>query len=109
MLYHHVRGDLCPGSGFPPLEREDARLEALSIDSAALARKLGAELIALYDARANFIPPALVQRYGDATALASRLRRRLDRHRAWPKRFANQIARQGWGDPPPAYLLERAK
>ena len=107
ILHHHVQGVPCPGAGFPPIEQDDARLESVVAEAAELNRTLALELARLYEARANWIDPALVRRSLDASTTFNRLRRRLDRHRNWPARFARQMETQGWGDPPPDYLLNR--
>lgn len=62
------------------------------------------ELAELFERRANWIEPRLYSDLLAATIEANRLGRRLSRHRAWPARFARQMERQGWGDPPPTYL-----
>lgn len=105
--FHHVAGSPCPGAGFPPIEQTDADLERMAAEAEADLAAVRAELAALYDRRANWIDPALLHRRDALWAFSGRLRRRLDRHRAWPDRFARQMARQGWGDPPPDYLLRR--
>jgi hypothetical protein len=107
ILHHHVRDQLCPGVGFVPIEQDDARLEAVAREAQARDRALTRELAALYERRANYIDPALLDACGRAVALSARLDRRLARHRAWPARFARQMERDGWGDPPPDYLRQR--
>lgn len=107
IAHHHVRGRACPGIGHPPIERDDAALTQRAADQAELADELGRELADLYARRANFIPPDLSARYGEALTEARRLHRRLRRHRLWPERFRRQMETQGWGDPPPAYLRDR--
>jgi len=105
--HHHVRAVTCPGVGFPPIEQDDARLEALARETRAREVELTGQLRALYDARANFIDPALTRAICEALSAARRLEQRLARHRAWPERFNRQMERQGWGDPPPEYLRAR--
>lgn len=107
ILMHHVRGLPCPGTGFPPIEIDDSRLETLLVEVEAAERVALNELVVLYDQRANYIDPALIRRYGDLSAQSARIQRRIARHRAWPQRFERQMERQGWGYPPPAYLLAR--
>jgi hypothetical protein len=107
IAHHHVRGQPCLGVGFLPIEQDDARLEAVAREAEARDRALTRELAALYERRANYIDPALIDACGRAVALSLRLERRLARHRAWPARFARQMERQGWGDPPPDYLRQR--
>jgi hypothetical protein len=107
LLFHHVRGVPCLGAGFPPIEESDARLAELAAELALAERAAGRELAALYDRRANWIDPALVARRHDLGKRADSLARRLKRHRSWPERFARQMERDGWGMPPPAYLLTR--
>ena len=109
ILHHHVRGTPCPGAGFPPIEQDDARLVEVLRWADATDAACSRELAALYDRRANYIDPALLERAGRAITMKLRLQRRLDRHRAWPQRFARQMERQGWGNPPPAYLVDRAE
>lgn len=105
--HHHVRSEVCPGAGFPPIEQEDSRLETVLREIEAREAELTGQLRALYDARANYIDPALTRAISEALSAARRLERRLSRHRAWPERFRRQMERQGWGDPPPQYLVDR--
>lgn len=105
--FHHVRGLVCAGAGFPPIEQEDARLEACRDE---IRRRFGVAqfgLKVLRDARANFIPPELLAERDRLEHELERLDRRLRRHRNWPARFRRQMERHGWGQPPPRYLLER--
>lgn len=104
---HHVRSAPCPGAGHPPIEQSDARLVSLIPETDDQARAAYAEIAALTERRVNWIDPALYRIGADASRLRDRLSRRLARHRAWPERFRRQMERQGWGDPPPAYLIER--
>lgn len=107
VLHHHVHGRPCPGIGFPPIEQDDARLvEVLAIAQAA-DKQYSIELAGLFERRANYIDPALIDRASYAVSLSLRLERRLARHRAWPQRFARQMEKQGWGSPPPDYLAAR--
>lgn len=108
ILHHHVRGAVCPGTGFPPIEQDDARLVQVLADAVALDRACARELAALFDRRANYIDPALIDRASRAVSLALQLERRLARHRAWPDRFRRQMETKGWGSPPPQYLIDRA-
>jgi hypothetical protein len=105
--FHHVAGVPCEGAGFPPLEVDDGRLAQLAAEAWASYRKACDEVRALEERRANWIDPRLTARLYADLAKWSRLTRRLDRHRAWPDRFRRQMDRQGYGLPPPAYLVER--
>lgn len=107
LVVHHARGDLCPGSGHPPIERDDARLAEVVEAREREAERLGRRLADLRDRRANYVAPGLIEAERRAVRDALRLRRRLDRHRRWPDRFRREMDRQGWGDPPPRYLVER--
>ncbi|MFY9350644.1 MAG: hypothetical protein WBL20_17120 [Sphingobium sp.] len=107
MAHHHVRAQTCPGTGFPPIEQDDGRLVQLLAETQEQGRRLTRELAAFYDRRANYIDPALIAACSRAVSLSLQLERRLTRHRAWPARFARQMERQGWGDPPPDYLRQR--
>jgi hypothetical protein len=107
MLFHNVRGSPCLGVGFPPIERTDSRLAELADETAIATRDAARELSELRERRANWIDPALVVRVSTLATLRDRLRRRLDRNRAWPARFARQMEQRGWGDPPPDYLTAR--
>lgn len=109
ILHHYVGGEPCPGLGYPPIEESDARLEQYTVAVAIVASDLLGDLAALFDARANYIDPALIKRYGAASALATKIERRLERHRAWPERYRRQMERQGWGSPPPDYLIKRER
>lgn len=82
-------------------------MAAVLREAEAADRECLRELASLYERRANYIDPALVERAGRAVSMKLCLERRLQRHRTWPQRFARQMERQGWGNPPPAYLLER--
>lgn len=108
IAHHHVQSHPCPGIGHPPIEQDDAALISRAAERAEAAERLGRELAALYASRANWIDPALKEAHLIALTEARRLHRRLRLHHGWPERFARQMARQGWGDPPPAYLIERA-
>lgn len=101
---HHVRGKLCGGVGAPPIEQSDNRLEECAEAASAREAALVAELAELLERRANYIEPRIYADLLDASRAARRLERRLRRHRDWPRRFARQMVRQGWGDPPPAYM-----
>lgn len=103
--HHHVRGYACEGIGYPPLEQSDSRLAELAAQARYEAEDGTEKLAALYQRRANWIDPKLVLHTSTARLRADKLARRLRRHRQWPVRFARQMATQGWGDPPPAYLL----
>lgn len=103
--FHNVRGVSCLGAGFPPIERDDARLVELVAEAVAADRACTRELIALIDARVNRIEPHILERSHRASQTAGRLSRRLTRHRSWPARFEREMETRGWGDPPPDYLL----
>lgn len=105
IAHHHVRGNLCAGAGFPPIEVSDARLAEVAESARQEASRISDKLLSLYEGRANWIDPALVTSAAATATHADKLTRRLERHRAWPMRFAHQMQSQGWGDPPPAYLL----
>jgi hypothetical protein len=109
MLAHYVRGLPCPGTGFPPVEQSDQRLETFLAEIRAEAEAAGAEISAAIAARANRIEPELIERSLVTDRLLRRLERRLARHRGWPARFRREMERSGYGSPPPAYLLARAE
>lgn len=103
--HHHVKGERCEGIGFPPIEQSDARLAEIALlahEDARTARRVISDLL---ERRANQIEPALIACATRAEIRAERLSRRLARHRAWPARFARQMATQGYGSPAPAYLI----
>lgn len=105
--FHHVASRVCAGAGFAPIELDDDRLERCV---AVLTEELSVAVRALRilrESRANFIPPELTERRARIEGELVRLERRLKRHRNWPARFRRQMERDGWGDRPPAYLLER--
>ena len=107
LLAHYVGGEPCLGAGFPPIEEDDARLAAVIEglrDKAARRRAFVRDLLAR---RVNYIDPAIEDAARKAEDRADQLDRRLRRHRSWPARFAREMERQGWGSPPPAYLLSR--
>lgn len=108
IAFHNVAGVPCAGVGFAPIEEDDARLRSYAAELAAEDRALSKRLLALYDARANYIPPELTRRLYEVSRAASRLNRRIARLDGWPARFDREMERQGWGSPPPAYLLARA-
>jgi hypothetical protein len=107
IAHHHVGGVPCAGIGHPPIEVDDAALVAAVSAAEASDRALTRQLVELYDRRANFIDPQLISAMIEASGRLNRLRRRLDRHRAWPARFAREMERDGWGSPPPQYLIDR--
>ncbi len=51
--HHHVAGDACPGKGFAPIEQSHARLAELAAAAAIAQNRWAAELLGLYDRRAN--------------------------------------------------------
>lgn len=107
VAHHHVRGEVCPGKNHLPLEQDDRHLEAEIARFYAISRSKAAFVRELLARRVNYIDPTH-QATGDAAwSLARKLERRLARHRNWPRRFLAEMDRQGWGSPPPAYLLER--
>lgn len=106
--HHHVKGVPCPGKGHPPIEQDDARLESAWREAAVESRAATRAYLALIDRRANYIDQRVYDRMRETSRVADRLKRRLDRHRGWPARFERQMERDGWGDPPPDYLLVRA-
>lgn len=105
--FHNVDLAPCPGAGFPPIEQDDTRLEQYALAVERAEREIQGELLELYDRRANFIPPELIDRLRCAGLLARRIRGRLERHRNWPARFRRQMELYGYGSPPPQYLLDR--
>lgn len=105
LLMHHVQGVPCAGSYHLPLEESDARLAELVKQAHDTWLTAFRQIRALEARRANWIDPALVRRSENSFSQWSRLRRRLDRHRNWPARFARQMETYGYGSPPPAYLL----
>lgn len=102
---HHVRGRVCDGSHNMPIEQSCEYLE-YAILCAKEDYRAAADLIKdHHDRRLNHpIPFAVTRMAGDAYLRQRRLERRLARIRSWPARFERQMANQGWGDPPPAYL-----
>lgn len=102
---HYVQGQPCHGAGYPPIEVSDERLFEVAEIAKANADHARGRLVALYESRANFIDPGLIRLYDRLSARSEKLARRLKRHRLWPQRFERQMQTQGWGEPPPAYLL----
>lgn len=113
IVFHHVDGDPCPGRGFPPIEHDDARLEAYAVAVQRQFDDVHAKIRALEEARANYIDPALIARRAALARLSLRVWNRLRRHRDWPGRYRRSMARQmakygyAYADPPPDYLIER--
>lgn len=105
--FHNWRGSPCLGAGHPPIEQDDARLAELAALAELADRAATRALMAMIEARVNRIEPEVTVRSLDASREAGRLKRRLDRHRKWPARFAREMETQGWGSPPPGYLLRR--
>lgn len=108
LVRHYVRGLPCEGEGFSPIEIDDSRLADLVSAKREAWRAIVLSLKALRDRRANWIDPQLEIQARRLWSEASKLERRLNRHRSWPARFAREMERQGWGSPPPAYLIARA-
>lgn len=102
---HHFMGALCLGTGHPPIEECDYRLEQCATEAAEREEVLRRELTELFQRRANYIDPRIYADMLTASREAHRLGRRLERHRAWPQRYQRQMETQGWGDVPPAYLM----
>lgn len=107
LVKHYVRGVPCPGVGFPPLERDDHRLEGYLAELDVAIAEARRQLRELEDRRANYIPPALVERRNELSRTRDRIAGRLSRHRGWPGRYRRSLERYGYALPPPAYLLER--
>jgi hypothetical protein len=115
LAHHCVGGPVCPGTGYPPIEHDDARLidYAAQVDTAY--QKVREAVGRLEEARANWIDPSWIVRRGLLAGLTLRIGRRLKRHREWPSRYERSMARQrerygyAWADPPPAYLIERQR
>lgn len=103
--HHHVNSAPCRGAGHLPIEQSDAALAEALADHEAIYTNASASIAALTAARANYIDPMLYTQMRSSLTEKLRLRRRLDRHRKWPERFARQMEMQGWGDPPPEYLV----
>ncbi len=104
---HHVHGDICAGSHFPPIEVDNAWLieqAKRATAECAAARRRMAQLIR---DRANYIPPDLQIRIDQLANKAQRLTRRARRIENWPARYEAQMRDRGWADVPPAYLLAR--
>lgn len=111
---HFTKGDRCLGGGFPPIERDDARLREVAEQATAAADRAATYVRELQERRANDVDSAIRRR--NALWLAALpLKRRLARHDDWPARYARSMARQmekhgyAWADPPPAYLLRRSQ
>jgi hypothetical protein len=115
IAHHCVGGPVCPGTGYPPIEHDDARLidYAAQVDTAY--QRAREAVRRLEDASTNWIDPALIVTRGLLAGLALRIGRRLRRHREWPERYERSMARQmerygyAWADPPPSYLVERQR
>ncbi|PTR07904.1 MULTISPECIES: hypothetical protein [unclassified Novosphingobium] len=104
---HHVAGDICAGSHYPPIEIDNAWLAEYTARIAAEHAAARRRLAQLVDARANFIPPGLETRIAQLALKARRLARRQRRIETWPARYEDQMRNRGWADVPPAYLLAR--
>jgi hypothetical protein len=107
IAHHCVGGPQCPGTGHPPIERDDAWLIAYTDNVEAAYRRAYDAVRALEEARANWIDPALIIRCGLLAGQSLKLRRRLKRHLSWPDRYRRSMDRFGWATPPPEYLAER--
>jgi len=107
IVAHYTGGGPCEGAGFAPLEETDARLVQLLEKTEREIAEIGAEIRELVDRRANWIDPRLADRRGALLSRAAWLRRRLHRLHSWPARFVREMERQGWGYPPPAWLIAR--
>ena len=93
VVHHCVGGPRCPGSGYPPIEHDDARLIEYAAHVEAAYQRVYAAVRALEEARANWIDPALIVRRGTLAGQSLRIGRRLKRHREWPDRYRRSIAR----------------
>lgn len=116
MIAHHcVGGPACPGTGYLPIEQDDARLVEYAAQVGAAYRNAREAVERLEEARANRIDRRLIVRRAILAGLALKIGRRLKRHRDWPERYQRSVARQmerqgyAWADPPPAYLVECQK
>lgn len=107
IVAHYVTGLPCPGAGYPPIEVTDTRLGELIVTAETEVARLARVIRDLEDRRANWIDPAIALHIGELRNQAEKLRRRQKRLDAWPRRFARDMERQGWGSPPPAYLAAR--
>ncbi len=113
LVYHHVGGPRCPGSGHPPIEVDDAWLVEYAAQLDAAYRQARDAIKALEDRRVNYIDPALIVRRGILAGDSLKIRRRLIRHHEWPARYIRTYDRhmmtQGyvWAGKPPAYLISR--
>lgn len=105
IVMHHVQGDRCPGTGHPPLEHGHQALQGEIDRLKAQARAKRAFVRDLLARRVNYIDPAHETIAWDCEQRAASLSRRLKRHLDWPARFERQMATQGHGQPPPAYLI----
>ena len=104
---HHYRNAPCEGTGFPPIEQDDARLAELVDQWAERAESARSTVAVGLYAGANRIEPELVEASVATAAEHKRLARRLQRHRSWPERFRREMERDGYGQPPPEYLWSR--
>jgi hypothetical protein len=107
VAHHHVVGAVCPGTGYPPIEHDDARLIGLASEIQARSDMIHATLRTLDQRRANWIDPALVARAHTLDAQLLKLTRRLTRHLNWPARYKRSMEKYGWAMPPPPYLVRR--
>lgn len=107
IVMHHVRGDRCAGTHKLPIEQDHSALESEIAALRARARAKRAFVRDLLAHRINFIDPVHERQAQAADDRADTLARRLRRHLTWPARFARQMERQGYGDPPPTYLRAR--
>lgn len=105
---HHVNSQRCAGTGHPPIEYGHAQLEAEIVRLQAKARSQRAFVRSLQDQRVNWIDPRHEAIAHDCDWRAGTLARRLKRHLNWPARFARQMERDGYGEPPPPYLMAQA-
>jgi hypothetical protein len=109
MVHHHVKGVPCTGKNHPPLEADDAHLEAEAKRLYAVSDAKRALVRDMLARRVNFIDPAHEAIASAAWDQAYKLERRLKRHRDWPARYHRQMERYGMAMPAPSYLLERMK
>ncbi|MEG3177020.1 hypothetical protein U1872_12330 [Sphingomonas sp. RB3P16] len=107
IVYHHVRGLPCAGAGAVPIEENDDRLRQVARETEGALRSARATIRALEARRANWIDPSLLKRRDDLRTRLDTLHRRIKRLDGWADLADRQMARYGWCQRPPAYLLAR--
>lgn len=109
IVSHYVGGEPCPGTGFAPLEMDDARLAEMIELERQRERSLSRKIAAQFAMRANRIEPELIAQQAKSMRRLQRLEARKKRLDQWPQRFARQMELHGYGDPPPAYIMARGR